>query len=111
MSEPGPGRSHPPLFAVAAFWAFVLGGAFFGVVFAANWHALGARPSVRPNGAPSIVTVGAGPVSVTVPVGIKPGPVVLPPPLVSIPVRPAEITTNIASAVVKTVLPDWQGTD
>jgi LCP family protein required for cell wall assembly len=104
MSDPAPVRSHPPVFAVAAFWAFVLGGVAFGVVFVANWRALGARPSDRPDGAPNVVTVGAGPVSMSVPVTInKPAPV-------SNPVKPPQITTSIA-AVVQNVLPDWQGTD
>ncbi len=104
MSDPAPVRSHPPVFAVAAFWAFVLGGVAFGVVFVANWRALGARPSDRPDGSPNVVTVGAGPVSMSVPVTINK------PPTVSNPVKPPQITTGIA-AVVQNVLPDWQGTD
>src|SRR5947199_884024 len=104
MSAPAAGRSGPPLFTVAVFWAFVLGGLAFGGVFLANWRTLGAHAAERPPGAPpSVVTVGAGPVSVKVPMSINPGPISAPP-------KPAEITSSIA-AVVKTVLPDWQGTD
>src|SRR5437879_10701736 len=103
MSAPSPGRSGPPAFAVAAFWAFVLGGAAFGVMFVANWRALAMRVSDRPGPPTGVVTVGAGPMSVRVPVAINPGPI-------SIPVRPPEISTSLASAV-KTVLPDWTGTD
>jgi len=104
MSAPAAGRSGPPLFTVAVFWAFVLGGLVFGGIFLANWRALGARAAERPPGAPpSVMTVGAGPVSVIVPVGMNPAPVSAPP-------KAAEITSGIA-AVVKTVLPDWQGTD
>lgn len=104
MSGPAPVRSQPPIFAVAAFWAFVLGGVAFGVVFLANWRALSARPTDRLGAAPNVVTVGAGPVSVSVPVtASKPAPA-------SNPVNPPQITTGIA-AVVQTVLPDWQGTD
>lgn len=107
LNEPGPGRSHPPVFAVAAFWAFVLGGVAFGVVFVANWRALGARTSDRPGGSPSVVTVAAGPVSLTVPVNVT----LKPPGPVSLPAKPQPISASIASAVVQTVLPDWQGTD
>src|ERR1700674_3945634 len=106
MRDPAPGRSHPPVFAVAAFWAFVFGGIAFGVVFVVNWRALGTRTSDQPGGSPNVVTVAAGPVSVTVPVNvtIKPGPV-------SIPAQPAQSAPSISIAsVVQTVLPDWQGT-
>src|ERR1700694_4119932 len=105
MSDLAPGRSHPPVFAVGAFWAVVLGGIACGVVFVANWRVLGARAPERPDGSPSVVTVGAGPVSVTVPVAIKP------PPVVSNPVKPPQITTSSIAAVVQNVLPDWQGND
>src|SRR6266851_3912492 len=106
MSAPAAGRSGPTLFTVAVFWAFVLGGLVFGGVFLANWRALGARAAERPADAPpSVVTVGAGPVSVRVPVGINPGPISAP-----APPKAAEINSGIA-AVVKTVLPDWQGTE
>jgi LCP family protein required for cell wall assembly len=103
MSAPSPGRSGPPVFAVAAFWAFVLGGVAFGVMFVGNWRALAARVSDRPGTSPGVVTVGAGPVSLTVPVAIVSSPI-------NIPVKPPEISTSLASAV-KTVLPDWTGTD
>src|SRR5229473_1650623 len=103
MSVPSLGRSSPPVFAVAAFWAFVLGGAAFGVMFIANWRALASRTSDRPGVVSGVVTVGAGPMSVTVPVAINSGPI-------NIPVKPPEISTSLASAV-KTVLPDWTGTD
>ena len=104
MSAPAAGRSGPPLFTVAVFWAFVVGGLVFGGIFVANWRTLGARAAERPPGAPpSLVTVGAGPVSVRVPVSINTVPISAPP-------KAAEITSSIA-AVVKNVLPDWQGTD
>jgi LCP family protein required for cell wall assembly len=103
MSVPSPGRSGPPAFAVAAFWAFVLGGVAFGVMFIGNWRALAARASSQPGTTPGVVTVGAGRVSVTVPVSIGSS-------QINIPVRPPEISTSIASAVT-TVLPDWTGTD
>ena len=112
MSVPPIGRSGPPFFAVVAFWAFVLGGVVFGGVFVANWRALGARTADAPISAPpNVVTVAAGPVSVSVPmsvsVAIKPGSISVPIPA---PVKPSDITSSIAS-VVKTVLPDWQGSD
>src|ERR1700681_2629916 len=99
MSDPASGRSHPPVFAVAAFWMFVLGGVAFGVVFVANWRALGARTSDSPGGSPSVVTVAAGPVSLTVPVNVTIRPA---PALVSLPAKPQQISTSIASAVVQT---------
>jgi LCP family protein required for cell wall assembly len=109
MSAPAAGRSGPPLFTVAVFWAFVVGGLAFGGIFLENWRTLEARAAGRPPGAPpSVVTVGAGPVSVKVPVSINTGPVTIP--ALPAPPKPAEITSGIA-AVVKTVLPDWQGTD
>jgi polyisoprenyl-teichoic acid--peptidoglycan teichoic acid transferase len=105
--------TRPPLFAVAAFWAFVLGGIAFGGLFLANWQAIGNRPP------PRNVVVSAGPVSVKVPVSIAPPPMPL-----SLPVsKPsdtsaapapksagAQITSGLAN-VVRTVLPDWSGTD
>jgi LCP family protein required for cell wall assembly len=108
MSDPAPGRSHPPVFAVAAFWAFVLGGIAFGVVFVANWRTLGTHTGDRPGGLPSVVTVAAGPVSVTVPVNvtIKPGPVSN-----SVAAKPVQITAPSIASVVQLVLPDWQGTE
>ena len=87
MSVPGPGRSGPPVFAVAAFWAFVLGGAVFGVMFVANWRALAAHLNDRPGPPSRVVTVGAGPMSVTVPGVRNPGPI-------SIPVKPPETSTK-----------------
>jgi LCP family protein required for cell wall assembly len=89
---PGPLTSPegPPLFAVFAFWAFVLGGLAFGGLFLANWRALGERPH----------TVVAGPVSV---------PIRLPaPPAVSGPAHAPELSSSIAN-VVKNVLPEWAG--
>jgi LCP family protein required for cell wall assembly len=101
------GASGPPLFTVVAFWAFVVGGLTFGLIFAGNWRTLAARVNTarQQGAASSVVTLGAGPVSVSVPVGINPVVATAPPPP-----RTAEITTNLVS-VVKTVLPDWQGTD
>jgi len=99
----------PPLFAVATFWTFVVGGLIFGGIFLSNWHILGVREE------PSNVVMAAGPVSVTVPVKLT-----APPPLAN-PQQPAaasnkpavvppSITSSIAN-VVKVVLPEWQGTD
>src|SRR4051794_41121182 len=101
------GRSGPPLFAVCVFWAFVLGGLAFGMVFVSNWRAIATRVNAaHETGAPSaVVTLGAGPMTLSVPVNVNP-PAALP-----APAKPAQIAGNIASAVVKTVLPDWQGTD
>src|SRR6266568_9193172 len=98
-------RSGPPLFTLVAFWAFVFGGLAFGVIFVANWRAIGARISVdrQPGAPPAMVRVGAGPVSVTLPVTVSVGQAASAP-------KPATITTGVA-AVVKNVLPDWQGTD
>jgi LCP family protein required for cell wall assembly len=109
MSLPGSVRSGPPLFAVATFWAFVLGGVAFAGIFVVNWHTLAARVAQQPPrtlGAPPprVVTVGAGPVQVSVPVTIS-SPAQAP--LAS---KPAGVSTGLAN-VVKTVLPDWQGTD
>src|SRR6202011_992990 len=56
------------------------------------------------DGSPSVVTVAAGPVSVSVPVSIKPGPV-------SVPAPPPRISTSSIASVVTTVLPDWQGNE
>jgi polyisoprenyl-teichoic acid--peptidoglycan teichoic acid transferase len=101
------GRSGPPLFTVAAFWAFVLGGLAFGVIFVVNARAVGARVSDanKSDGKPpSVMTVGAGPVSLSVPVTIGA------PRSVAAPSNAGQITSNIVSAV-KNVLPDWQGTD
>ena len=105
MSAPAAGRSGPPLFAVASFWLFVAGGLAFGGIFVENWRTLGARVAEHPQGGtPStVVTVAAGPVSVRVPVNMTTPPISAPP-------KVPEITTSIA-AVVRTVLPDWQGTD
>ncbi|HET6317475.1 MAG TPA: hypothetical protein VFG86_13525, partial [Chloroflexota bacterium] len=55
----------PPLFAVGAFWAFVLGGLAFGAIFISNWHSLGEREDPR-------IVVAAGPVTVTMPVTLGP---------------------------------------
>jgi LCP family protein required for cell wall assembly len=120
MSTPAPGQSGPPFFAVVAFWAFCLGGLVFGLVFVDNWHALGARTVQQPTGTvPNAVTVGAGPMSVTVPVTIPAIPAVP----ISAPATPRAQPTatpvkvaqpgslNPLVSVVKSVLPDWQGTD
>jgi LCP family protein required for cell wall assembly len=110
MSAPTPGRSGPPVFAVCAFWAFVIGGLAFGGIFVANWRTLTLRPADPARPAPSVVTVAAGPMSMTVPVVINPASppagivTTAPPP------KPVELSTSIA-AVVKTVLPDWQGSE
>jgi LCP family protein required for cell wall assembly len=108
------GRSGPPLFTIFAFWAFVLGGLVFGGVFVANWRVLNARTTAaRQVGAPPpVVTLGAGPVSVVVPVSVSP-PVTqpTPQPTDARPVPPQQQIAGSLVSVVKNVLPDWQGTD
>jgi polyisoprenyl-teichoic acid--peptidoglycan teichoic acid transferase len=102
-----PGRSGPPLFTIAAFWAFVMGGLVFGGIFVANWRTLSARMEAtrQPGAPPALVTLGAGRVSVQVPVTI------------SAPQKseaPKAAVSNVASnivSVVKNVVPDWPGTD
>lgn len=107
MSDPVGPPLRPPLFAVAAFWAFVLGGIAFGGLFVANWRAIGDRP--RP---PRNVVVNAGPVSVSVPVTVSPPSVQISPPLAVAPsTAPASPLSGGLVDVVKTVLPDWSGTD
>src|SRR5579864_4078591 len=102
-----PGRSGPPLFTVIAFWAFVVGGLVFGGVFVSNWRTLSTRMNAQrePGAPPPVVMLGAGPVSVTVPVTISS------PSLTAAAPKPAQqVASNIVS-VVKNVLPDWPGTD
>ncbi|HYW90676.1 MAG TPA: LCP family protein [Chloroflexota bacterium] len=91
----------PPLFAVGAFWAFVLGGLVFGAIFMSNWQALGQR------GEEPRILVGAGPITVTMrPVSIsQPAP---PAPTTRSPQAP--ITSGLAN-VVRNVLPEWSGKD
>jgi LCP family protein required for cell wall assembly len=101
------GRSGPPLFTVIVFWAFVVGGLVFGGIFVGNWRTLNARMDAdrQPGAPPAVVTLGAGPVSVKVPVTVSA------PPVAAAPAKPvAQVASNIVS-VVKTVLPDWPGTD
>ncbi len=86
----------PPLFAVGAFWAFVLGGLVFGAIFIINWHALGQREQPR-------IIVAAGPVTVTMPVTIS-----APAPLAA-PARPQQQIVSGLGSVVKNVLPEWSG--
>src|SRR5689334_14415874 len=99
----------PPLFTVVVFWAFVLGGLAFGAIFVGNWRVLAARVEAAPRAAgapPPSVRLGAGPVSVTLPVTVSA------PQTKS--AQPASTQSQVASSivsVVKTVLPDWQGTD
>ena len=95
----GPVPTGPPLFAIAAFWLFVVGGLGFGGVFLSNWKTLGEHAA---NNQPPIV--------VTAPVV---GPVTIAPPALSRP-RPApaptEITSGIATAA-KNLLPEWNGAE
>jgi polyisoprenyl-teichoic acid--peptidoglycan teichoic acid transferase len=100
------GRSGPPLFTVVVFWTFVVGGLVFGAIFVGNWRALSARinSTRQPGAPPAVVTLGAGPVSVSVPVTISA------PSSAPAPPKPAQVAGNIVSAV-KNVLPDWPGTD
>src|SRR5262249_33905191 len=108
MSTPNLARSGPPLFAVVTFWVFVIGGIAFAGLFMSNWQLLAVRTAEQPVGTPpKVVTVGAGPVSVNVPV---PVPVNVSQAPIALPWKPVEVTLTIAN-VVKTVLPDWQGTD
>jgi LCP family protein required for cell wall assembly len=112
MTDPVGPASRPPLFAIAAFWAFVLGGIAFGGIFLVNWQLMGSRPQPPRN-----IVVSAGPVSVRVPVTLPPPAVMVSAPASTVsgsgagkPSAAAQITTSITS-VVKTVLPDWSGTD
>src|SRR5579864_6976466 len=102
-----PGRSGPPLFTVIAFWAFVVGGLVFGGVFVSNWRTLSTRMNAQrePGAPPPVVMLGAGPVSVTVPVTISS------PSLTAAAPKPAQQVANNLVSVVKTVLPDWPGTE
>lgn len=95
-------RSGPPLFAIVTFWAFVLGGLAFGVVFVMNWRTLGAQVA-QGSQPPPMVSVGAGPMTVNVPVPVhQPAPVALPN-------KPSDVSTGLVN-VVRSALPDWQGT-
>jgi LCP family protein required for cell wall assembly len=96
--------SGPPLFAVGAFWAFVVGGLVFGAIFLANWRALGQREE------PTQVVMAAGPVKVTMPVTVPKNPTTPSSPLAAPPRPAAQLSTGIAS-VVKSVLPEWTGTE
>lgn len=102
-------RAGPPLFTVVVFWAFVLGGLVFGAIFVGNWRVLGTRVQAAPRAAgapPPSVRLGAGPVSVSLPVTVSA------PQSTSAqaPSTQSQVGSSIVS-VVKTVLPDWQGTD
>jgi polyisoprenyl-teichoic acid--peptidoglycan teichoic acid transferase len=90
----------PPLFAVGAFWAFVLGGLVFGGIFVSNWQALGRR------GEEPRILVAAGPITVTMPVSISAPAPPAPPPRSPQP----PITSGLAN-VVRNVLPEWSGND
>jgi hypothetical protein len=103
------GRAGPPLFTILAFWAFVLGGLVFGTIFVGNWRVLAARfdaTSRAPGAPPPAVRLAAGPVSVTLPVTISSSQSVAAPP-----VKPSQQIASSLASVVRTVLPDWQGTD
>jgi LCP family protein required for cell wall assembly len=89
---------------VATFWVFVLGGIAFGVVFIANWRTLGMRVIERPDMVPNVVTVGAGPVSMSVPIVRNPA-------SIGQPSKPADISGGGLVAAVKNVIPDWPGTE
>src|SRR5438132_5910364 len=99
-------RPNPPVFTVIVFWAFVVGGLAFGAIFLVNWRAISTRmnASRQPGAPPAMMTVGAGPVMLRVPVSMPSVPIA------AAPRKPAEITSNLAS-VVKNVLPDWQGAE
>ncbi len=84
----------PPLFAVLAFWAFVLGGLAFGGLFLANWKLLLLQqPDV------TVSVPGAGQVAV----GSLPG-------LPFAAARGGDLGSNLASAA-RSLLPEWKGTD
>ena len=104
-TPPEPTETHqptyagPPLFVALSFWVFVVGGLVFGGVFMINWKALLTRPEATVN-----VPV-AGPVAIAnlpvLPFAPKPDPVVI-----AIPQPPANPV-----AVVRTILPEWKGTE
>jgi LCP family protein required for cell wall assembly len=98
------------MFAVLAFWAFAIGGLAFGAVSVGNWQAIKAHMAVaqRVGAAPPVVTISAGPVSVSVPVTAAAPPRQANPPQAAVPAP--RIGAGIAAAV-KNVLPDWQGSD
>src|SRR5690242_16962149 len=105
------GRAGPPLFTVLTFWAFVVGGLVFGVIFVGNWRVLAARMDAAPRAAgapPPGVRLGAGPVSVTLPVSVSGAPKTTA--SAPAPSKQSQVASSIVS-VVKTVLPDWQDTD
>jgi polyisoprenyl-teichoic acid--peptidoglycan teichoic acid transferase len=91
---PAPSSARPPLFAILAFWAFVLGGFAFGGLFLVNWRALRVRAEVTAE----------APVA---------GPVTLP----NLPALPLPAPARLGeprrspSGVVKNLLPEWKGTD
>jgi LCP family protein required for cell wall assembly len=95
-ADPAPSPACPPLFAVLAFWAFVLGGFAFGGLFLVNWRALQEFPRV-PMGIP---------LPDPIPVGKLP----------TLPFTgPGQARINelkqSPTGVVKNLLPEWTGTD
>ncbi|MBV8713924.1 MAG: LCP family protein [Chloroflexi bacterium] len=103
------GRAGPPLFTILVFWAFVLGGLVFGAIFVSNWRVLAMRVEATPRAAgapPPSVRLAAGPVSVTLPVTAS-----APQTTAAAPAKASSQVASSIASVVKTVLPDWQGTD
>jgi polyisoprenyl-teichoic acid--peptidoglycan teichoic acid transferase len=94
----------PPLFTIAAFWLFVVGGLIFGGVFLSNWKALGRRPQ-SPSSPPVAMNV---PVIGTVPITGPPG---LPLPRPQVPVPPVQVAPPKVPEIARNLLPEWTGTD
>jgi LCP family protein required for cell wall assembly len=92
----------PPLFTIAAFWLFVVGGLVFGGIFLANWKALGKRPQ-SPSSPPVAVNV---PVIGSVPI-TRPPSIQIPRGQVPVPAPESPKVPEIA----KNLLPEWTGTD
>ena len=102
------GPLGPPLFAVGAFWAFVLGGIALAHVRRQLARARRARQRQSSGCAAERRDRGRRPVSVQRAGGHSAQPAAARP---AADQSRASMTTSIASSVVKNVLPDWQGTE
>jgi polyisoprenyl-teichoic acid--peptidoglycan teichoic acid transferase len=87
----------PPLFTIAAFWLFVIGGLAFGGIFLGNWKILGSRTQ----------STTSPPVAVNVPV-LGQVPITAPP---TLPLRPQVRIERQVPEIARTFLPEWTRTD